>query len=439
MNSQNDIHEENTSFPLEELSWLITKNASIVSEYLSAHDLPQPSFRADGPSSTLPKDSPRSILQARQNLMEASLKIFQLAIGPSEFLPNLATGFQYVSSLSWLCHFKIFHLVPVDGTISYVDLADRAKVPEQRLKSIIRMAMTNMLFLETGRGEVSHSATSALFVRNPDVYAWATYMCANSAPTAMSMAAAHERWGPDSVQKNETAYNVAFGTDLPFFDHIAQDEAKISEFAAYMRNVTSSEGVDIKHLVGGYRWADLGNGKVVDVGGSSGNAAIALANEFPDLSFVVQDLPVNIKNGRESAVSLVEDIGSRITFQSHDFTQPQPVKDADVYLLRMILHDWPDHVAVEILKNIVSAMSKPNSKLLIMDSVLPSPGAVPTSVERVIRVRDLTMMQAFNSKERDLDGWKQLLKLADDKLRLVDVTQPCGSSMSILEVVLEYH
>ena len=83
------------TFPLEELSWKITKNASIVSQYLGAHSLPQPSFDNDGPSTIVPGDSPQHIRQARQHLIAASLEMLQLAIGPSEFLPHFATSVRY--------------------------------------------------------------------------------------------------------------------------------------------------------------------------------------------------------------------------------------------------------------------------------------------------------------------------------------------------------
>lgn len=52
-----------------------------------------------------------------------------------------------------------------------------------------------------------------------------------------------------------------------------------------------------------------------------------------------------------------------------------------------------------------------------------------------MRVRDLSMMQVHNSKERELDEWVSLLKDADERLMLQNVVQPFGSSMSVLEVV----
>lgn len=126
------------------------------------------------------------------------------------------------------------------------------------------MSMTSTLFRESADGRhVSHSATSALLTRNEDVYAYATYMCGRTAPMAMNMAAAANRWGPDSIKTYETAYNEAFDTDLPFFEHLSRNKAKMAEFAAYMRNVRSSEGVNIKHLIAGFQWQDIRKGGVI--------------------------------------------------------------------------------------------------------------------------------------------------------------------------------
>ena len=84
-----------TSFPLEELSWQITKNASVVSQYLGANNLPQPSFDSDGPSTVVAADAPENVRKALQHLVAASLEMSQLAIGPTGFLPNLATGVRH--------------------------------------------------------------------------------------------------------------------------------------------------------------------------------------------------------------------------------------------------------------------------------------------------------------------------------------------------------
>ncbi|KAL4962937.1 S-adenosyl-L-methionine-dependent methyltransferase [Aspergillus stella-maris] len=429
---------EPTTTPLEDLSVVITKSASIVTQYLQANGHPQPSLGPDGPSSVLPSGTPRQIVQAHQQLIAASLQIFQLAIGPSEFLPHLANGFQYVSGLTWLCNYRIFHLVPLTHPITYETLSQLSGVPIPRLKSIIRFGMTTSLFTESPDGlSVSHTATSAHLARDEDAYNYATYLCSRTAPTALHMTDAHKRWGVSSTATNQTAYNAAFDTYLPFFEDLKHNPGREEEFARLMKSVRSSEALSLRYLVAG---VDLGfvmdGGRVVDVGGSTGSAAIALAKAHPTVNFTVQDLPSNIEAGAQAATSLPTHIQTRLEFQPHDFTTPNPVQDAEAYLLRMILHDWADAQAINILRNIVCAMNT-HSRLFIMDIVLPVPGSVPMGIERIARARDLTMMQMFNSKERELGEWVALLGEADERLRLVGVKKPFGSALSVLEVRLE--
>ncbi|KAL4948258.1 S-adenosyl-L-methionine-dependent methyltransferase [Aspergillus filifer] len=427
---------EPTMTPLEDLSATITKSASIVSQYLQASGHPQPSQNANGPSSVLPSGTPRQIHQAHQQLIAASLQIFQLVIGPSEFLPHLANGFQYISCLTWLCHYKIFHLIPLTSSISYDALSQFTGVPLSRLESIIRFAMTTSLFTESPDGlSVSHTATSAHLARDEDAYNYATYLCSRTAPTALHMTDAHRRWGAHSTATNQTAYNAAFDTDLPFFEDLKHNEGREEEFARLMKSVRSSDGLSLRYLVEGVDLGYIqGGGRLVDVGGSTGGAAMALAKAHPTLNLTVQDLPSNIEAGLEAATSLPPDIRNRLTFQPHDFTTPNPVHGAEAYLLRMILHDWADPQAMNIIRNIVSAMDPAHSRLFIMDIILPDPGSVPLGIERIARARDLTMMQMFNSKERELGEWKALLGEADERLQLVGVKKPFGSVLSILEV-----
>lgn len=113
-----------------------------------------------------------------------------------------------------------------------------------------------------------------------------------------------------------------------------------------------------------------------------GHASIALAEKFPNLKFIVQDLPEITAKGEQQ--SLPASVQTRLSFQAHDFFTPQPVAGADVYFLRFILHDYPDSAATQILKNIVPAL-KPTSKILVMDGVLPEPGAMHKSEERQMR------------------------------------------------------
>lgn len=60
-----------------------------------------------------------------------------------------------------------------------------------------------------------------------------------------------------------------------------------------------------------------------------------------------------------------------MTFLGVNFFDPQPrlLKVADVFLLRMILHDWPDKYAIQILQRLRDAAGE-NTKLVVIDTVL---------------------------------------------------------------------
>jgi 6-hydroxytryprostatin B O-methyltransferase len=127
------------------------------------------------------------------------------------------------------------------------------------------MAMTSHILHEPQPGSIAHTATSAQFVTNPSMNDWAEFMCEGSVPAALHLVAATKRW-PTSQARTETAYNAAFDTELPFFDHLATLPDRTRQFAGYMKNVTSSEGTKLDHLLTGFDWAGLGTAKIVDVG-----------------------------------------------------------------------------------------------------------------------------------------------------------------------------
>jgi hypothetical protein len=59
-----------------------------------------------------------------------------------------------------------------------------------------------------------------------------------------------------------------------------------------------------------------------------------------------------------------------VIFQQHDFFSPQPVKDADVFLLRGIMHNWGSSYAIKILRQLRDAAVVGKTKLVIIDPVV---------------------------------------------------------------------
>jgi hypothetical protein len=70
---------------------------------------------------------------------------------------------------------------------------------------------------------------------------------------------------------------------------------------------------------------------------------------------------------------------------AHDFFEPQPIKDAAVFFLRHVIHDWAAPEASNILKQLACAAAPP-TKLVLVEHLLPyatSGGALapPSTVE----------------------------------------------------------
>ena len=170
-----------------------------------------------------------------------------------------------------------------------------------------------------------------------------------------------------------------------------------------MKVYTEGTGYDLKHLVDNYPWSSIGEGTVVDVrhlllessaglrdlkltrrfqiGGSNGFVSVRLAESFPSLRCIVQDFPSMIVSGAEH---LPAELADRVTFTPHDFLTQQPVKNADVYFFRWVLHGWSDKYCVQILQNLIPAL-KPGARVVINDNVLPEPGVLSSWPEERMR------------------------------------------------------
>ena len=152
----------------------------------------------------------------------------------------------------------------------------------------------------------------------------------------------------------------------------------------------------------------------------------------------MQDLP-EVEAAFHSAVP--KDLADRVAFETHDFFTPEDT-DADVYFLKMILHDWPDKYAIRILQNVVPRL-KPNGRIVLCEVVSPPTHdehgneMLPLALRRMLSAADLQMMVGFNSMERTLNDWKSLISRADDRLEVARVSTLPGSLWSCVEIKLK--
>ncbi|KAH7308596.1 O-methyltransferase [Stachybotrys elegans] len=191
------------------------------------------------------------------------------------------------------------------------------------------------------------------------------------------------------------------GKNSTFFDFVASSPLRNKDFANAMDchargNISPwPEVYDTRNLTDG---AKLDRPLVVDVGGSKGHDLEKFLDRHSDVlegSLVLQDLP-HVLEGLA--------INPAITICPHDFFKPQPVKGARAYYFHIVLHDWPDVQASEILRLTAEAMEPGYSKILIHEDVV---SVRDPSVQAT--VADMTMMMCFSSAERTDQDWQRLI------------------------------
>ncbi|MEV0054864.1 methyltransferase [Saccharopolyspora shandongensis] len=111
---------------------------------------------------------------------------------------------------------------------------------------------------------------------------------------------------------------------------------------------------------------------LVDVAGGQGHLVATILARYPEMTAEVFDLPRVVPEAEE--VLRTAGLSDRAKCVGGDFFDSVPA-GGDVYVLSWTIHDWKDEDAISILRNIRAAMS-PESKLLVIDEVLP-PGDTP--------------------------------------------------------------
>ncbi|RAH84305.1 o-methyltransferase [Aspergillus japonicus CBS 114.51] len=225
------------------------------------------------------------------------------------------------------------------------------------------------------------------------------------------------------------AFQRGFDTNLHFFDFLKQHPQHASEFNNHMS----------AYHQGRPSWMDLGFYPVhtlvqeatvspdevllVDIGGGMGHDVSEFHRKWPELPgrLIVQELPEVVSQAREL------NLNPKIELMEHDFFEEQIVKGARAYYMHSILHDWTDDNCRRILANVVPAMRKCHSKLLLNENVIPGTNAYWETTSL-----DIIMMADFASTERTESQWRALVESVDG-LRVVKIWTARRGVESLIE------
>ncbi len=323
------------------------------------------------------------------NTVEVTEKEFQQMM-------QMLTGFAVTQIIGVAAAYKIAdHLAK--GALSAKQIAAAEGISADATFRLLRACAS--LGLVTCDATLTFSATPLLSTLRSDV---------RGSLSSLAMAwAAPSVWLPtgrfaDAVRTGERQTVPAIGAE--FWDYFAQHPAEGAIFTSAMHGFTSGVAPE------------------VDVGGASGTLVHSLMAENPNLLGIVFDLPSVMPSAAAAATAL--GLADRSKAVSGDFFAYVP--EADLYLLKFILHDWNDERCVRILENCRRAMRR-GGRVIVVEMLLgeigePGPGPI----------FDLLMMVILSGRERSLNEYRALLERAG--LRL-EKNSPTSTALSVMEAV----
>ncbi|MFI1740134.1 methyltransferase [Streptomyces sioyaensis] len=222
---------------------------------------------------------------------------------------------------------------------------------------------------------------------------------------------------PEAVREGGTSFERLYGA--PLFTHLQSDPEARRLFDDGM----SSLSAPVDEAVAAVYPFPATGATVVDVGGGRGGLLRAVLSRHPQLTGVLFDqappLAHHLLDGDE--------LKGRWRVQEGDFFASVP-EGGDIYVLKQVLHDWPDEACRRILRSCRRAMAA-GSRLLVIDSVLP-PGNAP----HFGKTLDVAMMAVVDGKERTAEEFATLLSAEGFRLTRV---LPTSAFPSIVDAVAE--
>jgi hypothetical protein len=210
------------------------------------------------------------------------------------------------------------------------------------------------------------------------------------------------------------------------FDHANQDAGYGRLFDAAMNSYSASQTQPIIEALKDFDFSRVQT--VCDIGGGYGYLLCRLLLAQPHLTGIVLEQP-----GILAKPELLEahrlGVADRCRYVAGDMFQAVPA--AELYLLKLILHDWADQDALRILLS-ARRSAPPGGRIFVIEHVVPGPGTPHFS-----KLYDIHMMCWGPGRERTLQEYASLLEeagwsyvgarpIADGLMGLIEGVVPQG-------------
>jgi hypothetical protein len=207
------------------------------------------------------------------------------------------------------------------------------------------------------------------------------------------------------VRTGKPAIDKIYG--MPIFQFFEQRPEDGKLFNQAMSDLST---IDSPAVADAYSFGEIHS--IVDVAGGHGLLLATILARNPHMKGTLYDMPHVVAGAHDGPLKPMME---RCTLASGDMFCSVPA-DADAYIMKHILHDWPDDVCIKILKACRKAVN-PGGKLLVVDNVIkPGNDFAPG------KFLDLQMLIFPGGCERTEKKFRDLFKAAGWKLTRVIAT-----------------
>lgn len=276
------------------------------------------------------------------------------------------------------------------GPRSTRELAQSTQTNPRALHQLLRALCALGICRQTDDETFAISATGAQLASDArfSVRGWAIYWGS----------AAWKNWEHLLYSVRTGASARALITGAQGFAHLDRDPVAAAVFNAAMMDLTRIAAHDV---VKSY---DFGARRIVDVGGGYGELLADILSAHPAASGVLLDRPHAISEARRLFTQ--RGLDGRCAFVAGDFFDAVP-QDADLYVMKSVIHDWDDAQARMILETCRRGMPR-SARLLLIERVMPYRMSA-SSEDRLLAQTDLNMLVALGSYERTAEQYCALL------------------------------
>lgn len=296
-----------------------------------------------------------------------------------------------------------------NGPLRIDEVAARVGADADALRRLLRALISRGIFRRRRDGRYELNSLAATLCSDASVsMVWAARFYGSREQ--------RERWTllVESVRRGKSVVPILHGKES--FEYFAEEPEHAELFNQTMTSISQLTDAPV---AAGYDFSRYHT--IVDVGGGHGTLLAAILAAAPGSRGVLYDLPRVVA----SVPNLLREhnVADRVRIAEGSFFDSVP-GGGDAYVLKNIMHDWPDEKAVQILGNVRAAAGS-RATVLLVELVIPDhdrdfPG----------KWADLEMLLNLGARERTAAEYRDLLSQAG--FRMTRVVQT-ASPLSVVE------